>query len=55
MNRRTDSGFSKEQEHATELAAKMKDLIECKAARIVNQELIEKLEVQCNELRSQRS
>ncbi|OAE26462.1 hypothetical protein AXG93_815s1240 [Marchantia polymorpha subsp. ruderalis] len=45
----------KEQKHAAKLAAKTKDLAECEAAKIADQEFIEKLDAQCNELRSQSS
>ncbi|OAE31242.1 hypothetical protein AXG93_2356s1070 [Marchantia polymorpha subsp. ruderalis] len=51
----TAASEKKEQAHAAELAAKVKTLPECEAAKISDLELIEKLEAQCNELRSQRS
>ncbi|OAE26166.1 hypothetical protein AXG93_3841s1030 [Marchantia polymorpha subsp. ruderalis] len=45
----------KEQEYDTELAARAKKLAEYEASRISDLELIEKLEAQCNKLRSQRT
>ncbi|OAE33889.1 hypothetical protein AXG93_3037s1120 [Marchantia polymorpha subsp. ruderalis] len=51
----TVASEKKEHEHAAELAEKMKDQAECEAARISDLELIEKLESQCSELRSQRT
>ncbi|OAE32877.1 hypothetical protein AXG93_3052s1070 [Marchantia polymorpha subsp. ruderalis] len=45
----------KEHEYETELAAKAKKLAYCEAAKISNLELMEKLETQCGELRSQRT
>ncbi|OAE21536.1 hypothetical protein AXG93_2085s1010 [Marchantia polymorpha subsp. ruderalis] len=45
----------KDQAHAVEVAAKMKALKECEAAKTSDQELIERLEAKCNEMRSQRS
>lgn len=44
----------KEQEYQIELAVRAKKLIEYEAARIFDLELIEKLEAQCGELRTQR-
>lgn len=51
----TAASEKKEHAHAAKLAASMKALAECEAARISDLELIEKLEAQCNELRSLRS
>lgn len=45
----------KYQTHATEVAVKVKALTECEAARTIDQELKERLEAKCNEMRSQRS
>ncbi|OAE20450.1 hypothetical protein AXG93_383s1000 [Marchantia polymorpha subsp. ruderalis] len=45
----------KEQEYQIELAVRAKKLTEYKVARISDLELIQKLEAQCNELRTQRS
>ncbi|OAE22906.1 hypothetical protein AXG93_557s1050 [Marchantia polymorpha subsp. ruderalis] len=54
IDKLTTASKKEELEHAIELAAKMKDLAECEAARISDLELIEKLEAQYSELRSQR-
>ncbi|OAE25287.1 hypothetical protein AXG93_4620s1000 [Marchantia polymorpha subsp. ruderalis] len=51
----TEVKYEREHAHAAELTAKMKALAECEAARISDQEMIEKFEAQCNELRSQRA
>ncbi|OAE29114.1 hypothetical protein AXG93_3241s1110 [Marchantia polymorpha subsp. ruderalis] len=45
----------KEQEYQTELSMRAKNLTEYETARILDLELIEKLEAQCGELRTQRS
>lgn len=44
----------KEQEYETKLAVRTKRLAECEVVQISDLELIEKLETQCSELRSQR-
>lgn len=53
-SRRVDELISdsekKDRAHAAEVAAKVKARVECEAARTSNQELIEKLEVKCNEI-----
>lgn len=49
------SAKEKKQEYQIELAVRAKKLTEYEAARISDLELIEKLEGQCSELRTQRS
>ncbi|OAE35186.1 hypothetical protein AXG93_2947s1030 [Marchantia polymorpha subsp. ruderalis] len=45
----------RDQAHVAELAAKVKELPECEAARSSELELLERLNANCNEMRSQRS
>ncbi|OAE35514.1 hypothetical protein AXG93_2987s1010 [Marchantia polymorpha subsp. ruderalis] len=45
----------RDQTHVAYLVAKAKELVECKAARSLKLEQLEKLEADCNEMRSQRS
>lgn len=55
VDKMTAASVKKEQEYETKLAAKAKKLAEYGAAKISDLELIEKLETQCGELRSQRT
>lgn len=45
----------KDQAHAVEVAEKVNALKKCEATRILDQEVIERLEAKCNEMRCQRS
>ncbi|OAE18897.1 hypothetical protein AXG93_1976s1010 [Marchantia polymorpha subsp. ruderalis] len=46
---------TRDQLHAAELAAKAKELVNCKAARSLELEQRKRLEVDCSEMRSQLS